>query len=383
MNNGSVDVVFGGQAGSEGKGAIVGYMARRNPYAMAICTFMTNAGHTWIGDNGENVMVQQLPMGIVGQEIPIIAIGASSAITLAQLEKEINAFDHEWDVSSRLRIHPLAMIIEEQDVAYEKEGTKYLGSTSKGCGAALARKVMRRQDVRLARDIPWLRPFIFDTTRLAHDVLRTGGDILAEGSQGFDLDMNHGIAYPYCTSRQTTPAQVMADLGVPYALVRDTVAVLRSYPIRVGHVVENGVEVGNSGPFGGKELTWEQITERSGSTHALLERTTVTKRVRRIFEIDYDRLNFMCDVTMPSVSALTFGDYVDASIYGISTRTFIGMLKLGHDFSRLATFVRTLGEQVPMLPVPRFVKTGPMDCHTIDFGSLRTDEFHDFIHQGA
>jgi adenylosuccinate synthase len=154
MNRGTT-LVFGGQVGSEGKGAIVGYLARRQRWDAAICTFMTNAGHTWLGDNGEKVVVQQLPMAVVGQDVGALLLAPGSAITLSQLEKEINELENDYNVTARLKIHPRAVIITDEHVEYEKYATKYLGSTSKGCGAALAVKAMRKQHVILARDIGW------------------------------------------------------------------------------------------------------------------------------------------------------------------------------------------------------------------------------------
>lgn len=371
-------IVFGGSVGSEGKGAIVGYLATRQHWDAAICTFMTNAGHTWLGANGEKVVVQQLPQALVGPDVERLLIAPGSAITLAQLEKELNAFDSLYNVSKRLKIHPRAMIIDEQDVEYEKEHTKYLGSTSKGCGAALARKVMRRQDVRLARDIPWLKEFIADTTIISNEILNNGGRLLIEGSQGFDLDVNHGIEYPYCTSRGTTPQQVLADCGISERLVPNVVAVLRSFPIRVGNVVENGQQVGYSGPFGGRELSWAEITERSGSPEPLEERTTVTQRVRRIFEMDFQRLRYMVNVCRPTSIALTFADYIDYGLKGITTedvRDAMTIHKMGwcSPFPKLDAFLTALDKAVgdiPPSPLVDFIKTGPEDEAIIDIHRL-------------
>ena len=308
-------VVYGGQAGSEGKGAIVGHLALKGDYMASICSFMTNAGHTWMGDNGEKVVVQQVPMAVVNPEIPKLLIGPGSAITLNQLMDELQTLEAGgYDVERRLFIDPRAMIIEDFDAEKERGDAKYLASTMKGCGAALARKTMRQQDVRLARDVAWLAPFLFDTVECVNDLLEQGEAVLVEGSQGFDLDINHGIEYPYCTSRQCTPMQVLADCGIAHTWVARNIAVLRSYPIRVGNVVENGVEVGNSGPFGGSEISFEEIARRAGTTDDLSEYTTVTKRKRRIFELDLQRIARMVQVTRPTDIALTFADYIDASI---------------------------------------------------------------------
>jgi adenylosuccinate synthase len=351
--------VFGGQVGSEGKGAVVGYLARRQKWGAAVCTFMTNAGHTWIGSDGEKVMTQQLPVGLVGEDVQYLLIAPGSAITLVQLEKELLDYDKQYNISRRLRIHPRTMIIDQDDIEYEKEATKYLGSTSKGCGAALARKAMRVKGVRLARDINWLKPYLADTTELANDLINHGYPLLIEGSQGFDLDINHGIEYPYCTSRGTTPMQVLADCGISERCISDVIAVLRTYPIRVGNVVEGGVQVGYSGNFGGKELTWEEVTERSGSPVPLIERTTVTQRVRRVFEIDIARIHTMVQICRPTTFALTFADYIDYRLYGQSKVDWDS-----EEGSKLEKFIEKLYFNTGV--ETDIVKTGPLDNHTID-----------------
>lgn len=362
-------LVFGGQAGSEGKGAIVGYLARRYRYDVAVCTFMTNAGHTWMGDNGEKVVVQQLPMSIVSPVIKYLAVGPSSAITLEQLFKEIDLYDKQYNVSRRLIIDPRAMIIEERHREQESKGTKYIGSTMKGCGAALADKVMRSPDVKLARDIPELKRFLGDTVELVNKAADAGVGIMIEGSQGFDLDINHGIDYPQCTSRQCTPMQILADIGLDASHVTRNIAVIRSYPIRVGNIEEDGKIVGHSGSFGGKELSWQEVTERSGSPIPLEERTTVTQRVRRVFEIDYARLVRMGMITRPTDIALTFADYVDAELFGATSvydkRGYSTSPKLDGYIDSIegAMSVHTRNGRKPRVSL---VKTGPNDGHMVD-----------------
>jgi adenylosuccinate synthase len=352
-------LVFGGQVGSEGKGAIVGYLARRHEWAAAICTFMTNAGHTWLGDDGEKVVVQQLPVALVNPEIPLLLIAPGSAITPGQLASEINTLDSKYDISRRLKIHPRAMIIEEEDAEYEMKATRYLASTAKGCGRALGRKTMRSQSVRLARDITWLKPFLADTTQIANDLINVGEALLIEGSQGFDLDINHGIEYPYCTSRGTTPMQTLADCGISERALSEVIAVLRTYPIRVGNIVENGQRVGYSGSFGGKELSWEEVTRRSGSPVPLTEVTTVTKRTRRVFEIDNERLKYMVNVCRPTQLALTFADYIDYRLFNAT-----GYERGSEEEIKLGNFVRDIWDAVA-LDTP-LIKTGPADSAMIE-----------------
>lgn len=352
-------IVFGGQAGSEGKGAIAGYLARKHEWGAAICTFMTNAGHTFV-DGDEEVVVQQLPMAIVSPSVEHLLIGPGSAITLPQLEKEIEAYDRDYDVVRRLRIHPRAMIIEDIDQAWEEENLQYIASTAKGCGSALARKVRRSQNVKMARDVEWLAPFIADTTMIANDVIDNADRLLVEQAQGFDLDLNHGVSYPYCTSRGTTPMQIMADIGVDGRLVMRSIAVVRSHPIRVGDV-----EGGTSGPYGSEETDWDKISAQAGKD--VEEITTVTKRVRRVFEPDYDRLSVMSQIARPTDIAFTFADYVDPEIGGASgDKRSVRWANRSSKLQKAIFDVEKAVSRSTARPRVRLVKTGPDNSHMID-----------------
>lgn len=309
-------VVFGGQAGSEGKGAIAAYLAKKYEWGASVCTFMPNAGHTYVGDDGE-VVVSQLPLALVSPSVKRLVIGPGSAIDVEKLLDEIDKYDATYDVVSRLVIDPRAVIVTEEHQEWEREHLSYIASTAKGCGAALASKIRREQDVRLARDEDALAPFISNrpTPLILNDVINGGHAVLVEQSQGFDLDVHHGVAYPYCTSRGCTPMQIMADIGVSESLVTHRIAVVRTQPIRVGNV-----EGGESGPYGSEETDWQEVSKRAG--REVEERTTVTKRVRRVFEMDFDRLAEMSSICRPTEIALTFADYLDERIYGLTQERF-------------------------------------------------------------
>ena len=83
--------------------------------------------------------------------------------------------------------------------------------------------------------------------------------------------------------------------------------VVRTYPIRVG---------GNSGDLLG-ELTWEEMAELTDG-YVKPEITTVTKKQRRIANIDYGRLIRNVSVTKPTAIALSFFDYWFPNISGLT-----------------------------------------------------------------
>lgn len=346
-------VVFGGQAGSEGKGAVAGYLARKHNWGAAICNFMTNAGHTWMGDSGEHVMVQQLPVALVSPTVRRLLIGPGAGITLETLMAEIEKYDKDYNVAARLKIHPRALIIEQEHRDREAASLKdQIGSTAKGCGAAAADKVMRV--AKLARDVPELREFLGDTAEMANELLNGGEGVLVEGAQGFDLDINYGIEYPFCTSRQCTPMQILADSGIDGRMVGRVIAVVRTYPIRVG---------GNSGPFGAPELDWDEISRRAG--RPVLEKTTVTQKVRRVFEIDYARLEIMSKICRPTDVALTFADYVNPEIEGATFDDLKGR-GLPRQLVEMIHKIEKAIKRRTAAPRVRLIKTGPRNGEIID-----------------
>lgn len=358
-----VTVVLGGQAGSEGKGKIAGYLAKKDEYNVSICNFMPNAGHTWVSDEGEKVMVQQLPQAVI-QEDTVLMISAGSAIDLDTLLKEIE----KYNASDRLLIHPRAMIIEQKHKDAEAKALNRISSTLKGCGYASADKVVRAEGVMLAKDCPqlekWVMPEMGDDINaswyaLMQDIVAKGFKVLVEAPQGFDLDINHGLEYPYCTSRQTTTTQVLADAGLPPQALAEVIAVIRPYPIRVGNVYdENGNMIGTSGGYrDSKELTWEYVAEQCGMPREeISEYTTVTGKLRRVFEPNWARLREMCFVNGVTGIALNFANYIDYNIQGKNKKEDITPL--------VETFIAKV-ERETGVPVV-LVGTGAKDSDIID-----------------
>lgn len=90
-----------------------------------------------------------------------LLICPGATLDVARLLQEIAEYG---TAAGRLFTDPQAMIIEEADVAAEKELIGGIGSTGMGGGAAAARRIMGRHradpPVRLARDIPELAAYI-------------------------------------------------------------------------------------------------------------------------------------------------------------------------------------------------------------------------------
>jgi adenylosuccinate synthase len=365
MTDQNVTVVLGGMAGSEGKGKFAGYLAIKDDFDVAISNFMPNAGHTWVSNDGEKVvMVQQLPQAVVNPRT-LLLMSAGSAIEIGMLKNEIEKFG----ANRRFLIHPRAVIIDDHHLEAEKKNLNRISSTLKGCGYALADKTARVDGTRLAKDVPELSPYVIQELRF-NDLLNevangNGSQILVECPQGFDLDVNHGIEYPYCTSRQTTSAQAIADAGLPPQSVKEVVACIRPYPIRVGDAFDSeGNKIGTSGSYlDSKELTWEEIAERGGTPfEEISELTTVTKKLRRVFEPNMHRLKQMCRVNGVTQLALNFANYLDYNMKG-ATQADLHRYLSG-EFPKVSEFV-SMVEDATGVPVT-LIGTGARDNEILD-----------------
>jgi adenylosuccinate synthase len=266
-------------------------------------------------------------------------------IDLPVLLREIE----ECDVDpARLHIDRNAVLISAAD--REQEANERLGyrvrSTLTGTGAATARKVLRSEDVALASSVAELQPYLADASEELNRRIDHGEYVIIEGTQGFGLSLHHSVQFPYATSRDTTSANFLAEAGLSPRLVDDIYLVLRTYPIRVS---------GNSGPLK-DELTWETIKERAGYVGILAEYTTVTGRLRRVGEFDWELAGRAVGVNRPTGIAIHGADYLDYRDYGKSCWTDLT------ENSR--AFVHTVESRLHA-PVS-FVFTGPGEGHLID-----------------
>lgn len=299
LQEGRANVIIDGQWGSTGKGKLAGWFCEKERPDVVICDYMPNAGHTYVSENGKKVMVCQLPVG-AAFGIPSL-LGPHCAINLDILRDEINNYGHAAPIS----IHPLATIITTRDRDNEQTYAGRVANTAKGGHAASASKALRINTVQLAKDCPALRPYIRDTHQMAQSYLRSGATILVETAQGFDLGLNHGTTYPYVTGRDCLIGRALDNAGLPVRSIGAIIGSLRTYPIRVGNTA-----VGNSGPYYGdqQELTWDELSAIAGR-FIDPERTTVTKRVRRVFTFSYQQIERFCDFVRPTHAFLNFVNY--------------------------------------------------------------------------
>lgn len=120
-----VDVLVGGQYGSEGKGNIVGYIAPE--YDFLVRVGGPNAGHQVYREPSPEVY-HHLPSGTGRAPNAKLLIGAGAVLYPKGLLAEIT----EHNVSAdRLSIHPQAMIIEDADRDFEARMLASIGSRAR------------------------------------------------------------------------------------------------------------------------------------------------------------------------------------------------------------------------------------------------------------
>ena len=298
-----VSIVVGGQYGSEGKGKVTHWLARKQQARYAIRVGGPNSGHTVV-DKGRRTVLRTLPTptlldGVIG----VVPAGAYLDVDVLLREVEETGLTKD-----RLLIHPSAVVIDDSMRADERQAglVEGIGSTVQGVGSAVAQRAMRRRSVTFAEDMELLRGFVRpDLDRILVDALDRGERIIVEGTQGFGLSILHGRHYPYATSRDTTAAGALSEAGLSPLDVDCVALTLRAFPIRVG---------GNSGPLP-LETEWETITRECGAGADLTELTTVTGRPRRVAEFDEEVVLRAIRTNRPDRVILNHVDYFDYAIH--------------------------------------------------------------------
>jgi adenylosuccinate synthase len=360
MKQGKFNVIIDAFWGSSGKGKVSAWLVDYFGVKNISSSNFPNAGHTF--QFGEYKFVAKaIPtalalkhakgMGVKGWLSPASGLSVSDQMKWDRLIVE-------WAQSGKpdLIIHNRASIVTPEHAQAERDGTgstKHIASTMQGCSAAMIDKILRKNECLLAgsksvgewtpnsvilpnglslseSDIEEFvtRTMMLDSMhfRISVQSLIKGGNMwLHEGSQGYALSIDHGSSYPHCTSRNCTLQKAMDDMAVPPDMVGDVYLNLRTHPIRVGNVIEDGVQHGYSGDFypDCKELTWEQIAEESGmpddEAKALTERerTTVTKRVRRVCSFSFVGLEDAVVTNGATKLILNFVQYLDWNDYGL------------------------------------------------------------------
>lgn len=292
-----VEVVVGGQYGSEAKGHVTAQLvqmaledARVNQvedYELwNVRVAGPNAGHTVYDASGRKYAFRQLPVGAVIDPEVKLYIAPGSEIDLDVLKAEIAlAADGGHSVAGRLWISRQATIIDGSHKRAESdtELVERVGSTGKGIGAARADRIMRlalttwqafAEVNEKSLHWRWAEPEdLYADDQIVHD---KNQHVVIEGTQGYGLSLRASGLYPQTTSSDCRAVDFLAMAGIDPTRCNVDITnwvVARVHPIRVA---------GNSGPMKG-ETTWDELGLEA-------EKTTVTQKVRRVGEWDPELL---------------------------------------------------------------------------------------------
>lgn len=290
-----VSIVVGAQYGSEGKGKVAFRLAREEGARLAVRVGGPNSGHTVVYQ-GQTRVLRQLPVAAwLPGTVCVLPPGSYLDPEVLRAELALTGLGPE-----RLVIDPHAWLVGPADREVEaawNEGSP-IGSTRSGTGAAVARRISRQGPGTLAKHHPALAPYLRPALTALRDALDAGERVVIEGTQGSGLSLLHAEEYPHATSRDTTAAGFLAEAGLSPFDVDDVVLVARALPIRVA---------GPSGPLPG-ETTWEAVSRSAG--RAVLEHTTVTRRVRRVGGFDAGLVRRAIALNRPSRVVLNHVDYL-------------------------------------------------------------------------
>lgn len=304
-----VSVVVGGQYGSEGKGKVALELIRQDPsITIVVRPGGTNSGHTGYTREGRRIVLRQLPAAAIDRVAKVV-LPAGSYIDIQQLLREIAELRL---APHQIAIDPRAQIIRPEHVEWERQAglTNSIGSTGSGTGGAvisrLARYSPQLPKALPAAEVEALQPYVADTRTILQTALQNGERVLIEGTQGFGLSPIHGDDWPKATSRDTTAAGLLSEVGLSPLHVDRVILVIRCHPIRVA---------GDSGPLP-NETSWAAIAKEAGIEGDLSEFTSVTKRLRRVGNFDADVVSKAIAANAPTEIVLNHVDYIDVTVKG-------------------------------------------------------------------
>jgi adenylosuccinate synthase len=223
---GATDIIVDLQYGDCGKGKIAHALCTTKNYTHVLrYNGGGNAGHT-IFHKGKKFVTHHIPAGVFAGIKSVI--GPGCVLNPEKFFEEIKSLEDGGIATKGLvfvakNTHVITKAHLEEDGKDVKVGT-----TRQGNGPAYRDKYART-GVR-AESFPELQPYLVDL----FDEWFNQGEVrvLAEGAQGFGLDIDWG-EYPFVTSSHCTVGGVILN-GVPYSSVREVWGVAKMYETYVG-----------------------------------------------------------------------------------------------------------------------------------------------------
>ncbi len=272
-------VVVGSQWGDEGKGKIVDLLTK---YADIIVRFQggNNAGHTLVVD-GKTFIFHLIPSGILyGDKTCMIGNGVviDPKVLIDEIshlkERGLSVSAERFKISYNAHlIMPYHRAIDKAREEKKAKGKK-IGTTGRGIGPCYEDKIVRcgikvgdlldpdlfREKLKENVDaknfiltkqfgaqpvdydnilrkyegyIDILSKYVDNCSYLIDVALKEGKNVLFEGAQGTQLDIDHGT-YPFVTSSNTVAGGACTGAGVGPTNIDKVIGVVKAYTTRVG-----------------------------------------------------------------------------------------------------------------------------------------------------
>jgi adenylosuccinate synthase len=217
-----IDVVLGLQYGDEGKGKITNQMAKSGNYNLVLrYNGGANAGHTIFIKN-QKIVTHLVPCGIFHGIQSVI--GSGCVVHVEKLMKELEYLNGLGFDTNLVKVAYNAHIVSDKHIKEDSKDTK-IGTTKTGNGPCYRDKVMRVG--KRAEDIPELKTMLIDIADHGEN-----NKILAEGAQGYWLDIDNGD-YPYVTSSSCGIGAVINN-GFSHKSINSVIGVAKAYSTYVG-----------------------------------------------------------------------------------------------------------------------------------------------------
>lgn len=221
------DVVVGLQAGDEAKGKVTHHLCKSGEFTHVLrFNGGCNAGHT-IYHEGKRFVTHHIPAGVFFGIKSII--GPGCVLNIDQFFKELGELQAGGiDTEGLIYVSKNTHIITDSHIAEENTESK-IGTTKRGNGPAYRDKYFRLGT--RASEVPELEPYLIDMYEELYNS-GTPSNVLCEGAQGFELDIDWGD-YPYVTSSHCTTAGALLN-GLPPSALRRVWGVGKIYQTYVG-----------------------------------------------------------------------------------------------------------------------------------------------------
>lgn len=283
-----VDVVLGTDYGDEGKGKVVYDLIKQNHYNLCIrFNGGSNAGHTIYDENDNKIVLHQLPIGIVVNDVYTL-ISSDCVIDIDKLKMEIAYIKSIGiNVYGRILISKTCHIITNDCIEDDKKNN-IIGTTNSGIGTTYSKKMLRT-GIRIENcDISKLfddnvtlvdmRTFWYSDFIKQNNIKK----VLMEGAQGFNLDINWCLNYPYCTSSTCTLSGAI-NTGFPLKSLKNVYGVSKIYSTYVG-TMDFHKNLKNSSDYNKMIYDFKQITDLGKEYGA------TTGRQRQVNYLNIDNL---------------------------------------------------------------------------------------------